>query len=321
MLKKSMLAAAAATLLVVGCEGVNNLSPEANVTIYVTDGLAVYTIKGTSGLRADQKTLTGLDDGTLLYALDINPSTGKLNGIGSNGQSYQIDPSTGATTKAAARETTNNLANKAVEIDYNPVVATQNVYRVTTSTGENFRVNDTSGSKAAGGTGAGGNDLQFFYKTGDANASQSVVVSGIAYTDSQINNGKVPPSTTVYAIETNPKPKADGSTTLAVLARLGGLDPNATDRSAACPNDTNPNCGQLTTIGELGIDLKKGFVAFDILSKGVAGSKATRNIGYVTALQGGAYNLYSIDLATGKLSLVALLSPTINPIRAMAVQP
>jgi len=311
MLKKSMLLAAAATLLIAGCDGGSNLPLEADVTLYVTDGLALYTIQGNEGLQADQKLLSGLDSGTLLYAIDVNPRTGVLNGIGSNGQSYQIDPATGVLTKAAGRETTNTLANKAVEIDYNPTVPSQNVYRVTTSTGENFRLNDTTGSKATG-TGPNGNDFQFFYKTGDVNAGQSVVISGIAYTDSHPNAG-VPPSTTVYAIDTNPA----GSS---VLTRLGGLDPNGADRAAACPNATNPNCGQLTTIGPVGVKLG-GFVGFDILSTGVSGAKATSNIGYVTARSENLYRLYTIDLTTGKLSFIKALSPTIDPVRSLAVKP
>ncbi len=311
MLKKSALAVAAATLLLSACDGGSDSIAGSDVSFYVTDGISIYTLNGGNGLVADKKTLTGLDSGTLLAAIDVNPRTGVLNGIGSNGQSYQVNPDSGQLTKAAARETTNALANKAVEIDYNPVVGTQNVYRVTTSTGDNYRVNDTSGAKAPGGAGAGGNDLQFFYKTGDVNAGRAVVISGIAYTDSQLNTA-VPPSTTVYAIDTFPA----GSS---VLTRLGGLDPSPADRSAACPNTTNPNCGQLTTIGELGFDIGE-FVGFDILSRGASGAKADSNVGYVTALVANTYNLYTIDLATGKLSFITALNPTINPVRSFAVK-
>ena len=288
MLKKSALALAAATLLIAGCDGGADLPAAANVTFYVTDGASIYTGNALNTLLVDEKPLTGLNSGTLLYAIDVNPKGGGLNGIGSDGQSYLINPTTGAATKMGAPDTTEPLTNKAVEIDYNPTVANQQVYRVTTSTGQNYRRNDTTGAKP-------GTDSQFFYKTGDVNAGKSVVISGIAYTNSQLNTA-VPASTTVYAIDSQN----------AVLTILGG---NPAD-GAPCPNTTNPNCGQLTTVGPLNIAVN-GVVGFDILGPSAA---------YATAFKDGTYNLYSVSLTTGALTFLTAMNPKIVPVRSFAVK-
>ncbi len=308
MLKKTALALSAATLVLAGCSNSND-STTPSLTFYVTDGASIYTVNTSNTLIADEKTLTGLNAGTLLAAIDANPRGGAINGIGTDGQSYTVDPATGTLTPRGTRDTTNNLNGKAVEIDYNPTVPNQMVYRVTASGGENYRVNDTTGAKVAGpGTtangsaGVAGNDLLFQYRAGDPNAGRSVVVSGIAYTDSQVNAG-VPPRTAIYAIDSQNR----------VLSLLGA---NPAD-GAACPNATNPNCGQLTTVGPLGVNAS-AFVGFDIVSAGTSGMAATSNTGFVTTFENGTYNLYSVNLNSGAMSFLTAINPKIVPVRSIA---
>lgn len=313
MLKKTALTLAATALLLAGCDNATNIE---SVQFYVTDGLTLYTVNSNDSLNIDQKDLIGLKSRTLLTAIDVNPRGGVLNGLGSDGQSYVIDPATGTLTPKGTPDSSNNLANKAVEIDYNPTVPNQMVYRVSASAGENYRLNDSTSAKAAnsattastGSAGVAGNDFPFQFTNTDANAGKSVVVSGIAYTNSQINGG-IPPETTVYAIESQSN----------VLARLGGNNPNASDRAALCPNATNPNCGQLTTIGALRVDVG-AFIGFDIASAGTSGVAATRDTGYVTAVKDGVYKLYNVSLQTGQMTFVTSINPKINPVRAFAVK-
>lgn len=324
MLKKTTLALAAATLLVSGCSDNNSDAAEAakTLTFFVSDGASIYTLSGDSTLNASEKTLTGLNSGTQLYGMDFNPraagtvsppapatdgtavvSVG-LNGLGSDGQSYSIDAATGALTLRGSPDTTVSLANKAVEIDYNPRAAVGaagegRVYRVTSSTGDNYRRQSDSGAKP-------GTDAGFVYATGDANAGKSVVVSGVAYSNSGVAM-TVPTSTVAYVLDSQ-------NDTLAVL---GGTSVNTTNfdgRNAmggTCPGATvNPDCGQLRTVGALGVDVG-GFVGFDILGADQA---------YVTALANGTYNLYSLNLLNGAMTLVSAINPKIQPVRSFAVQ-
>lgn len=307
MLKKSALALAASTLLLTACS--LKETDLGNVTFYVTDGSSIYTLNSDNAIVARAQTLTGLNAGTELYALDVNPASGVLNGLGSDGQSYSIDASSGAATAMGAPDTSVNLVGKAVEMDYNPTVPNRQTYRVTTSTGENYRRNDTTGGKAGvgsdGASTANANDISFFYKAGDVNAGKSTAVSGVAYTNSQSNMAN-PPSTTIYALDSF-------NDTLAIV----GANPG---NGAACPNSTNPNCGQLTTVGALGVDVG-GFVGFDILSSGNSGAVASSNAAYAVAFANNFYNLYSVNLTTGAMAFVSSINPRISPVRAFAVQP
>jgi len=296
MLKKSALALAAATLLIAGCSNDDNPAI-VDFTAYATDGASIFTFNPRTALEISEATITGLNSGTLLYAIDYNPNGGVLNGIGSDGQSYKIDPVTGVAEVKGTRESTVTLTNKAVEIDYNPTVASRQVYRVSTSTnGENFRHNDTTGDIS-------GNDTAFAYRAGDpVNNGKSVVVSGIAYTNSQVA-AAVPSQTTVFAIDSQND----------MLTRLGNDPANGTAGDAG-----NPNSGQLTTIGSLGVNVT-GFVGFDILSNGTAAS-SNDDFGYVTAEQNGTYNLYSINLGNGAMTFITGLNPKIRPVRSFAVR-
>ena len=287
MQNKTVLALFAASLGITACSDSGDVVG-GKVGFYVTDGATLYVMSSDDSLNADAKSLTGLNAGTLMYSLDVNPRGGGLTGLGSDGQSYSINVSTGVATPAGAPDTSVSLNGKAVEIDYNPVVPNQQVYRVTTSTGENVRRNDTTGANVA-------TDGSFVYSTGDVNAGKSVVVSGVAYTMSKLNTG-VPASTTSYVLDSQND----------VLATLGS-NPST---GGACPGATgNPNCGFMNTVGPLGVDIS-GFVGFDILGD---------NTAYATAFQNGTYNLYQVNLGTGQMTYVAALNPKIVPVRAFAV--
>ena len=102
MLKKTAVAFAAAIVLLAGCDGSSNkITALDGITFYVSDGASIYTVKDGDTFNVSEKTLTGLNGGTLLYAMDFNPRaagtmsppmTGTtvesigLNGLGSDGQ-------------------------------------------------------------------------------------------------------------------------------------------------------------------------------------------------------------------------------------------
>lgn len=313
MLKKTALALATASLLLTACsDNGSNTSATANaLTFYVSDGASIYTLSGSNALVANEKTLTGLNSGTLLYAMDFNPrgagtavvSTG-LSGLGSDGQSYSIDAASGALTLRGTPDTTEPLNDKAVEIDYNPRAAVGaagegRVYRVTSSTGQNYRRQSDSGAKAA-------TDSSFAYVTGDSNAGKSVVVSAVAYTNSGVAT-TVPATTVAYVLDSQ-------NDVLSVLGGTSVTTANTDGRNAAagtCPTTVaNPDCGQLRTVGKLGIDIS-GFVGFDILNASEA---------YATAFADGTYNLYSVNLLNGTMTFISGINPKIVPVRSFAVQ-
>ena len=318
MLKKTALALATASLLLTACSdnGGNTTAAANALTFYVSDGASIYTVSGSNALIVNEKTLTGLNSGTLLYSMDFNPrdagtavvSTG-LSGLGSDGQSYSIDTGTGTLTLRGTPDTTEPLNDKAVEIDYNPRAGLNadgtpgpgagRVYRVTSSTGQNYRRQSDSGAKVAA-------DSSFAYVTGDANAGRSVVVSALAYTNSGVA-ATVPASTVAYVLDSQND----------VLSVLGGTSVNTTNtdgRNAAagtCPTTVaNPDCGQLRTVGRLGTDIS-GFVGFDILNAGEA---------YATAFADGTYNLYSVNLLNGQMTFITGINPKVVPVRSFAVQ-
>ncbi|MES2885398.1 MAG: DUF4394 domain-containing protein [Pseudomonadota bacterium] len=311
MLKKTALALATATLLLTACSD-NGTNTTANaLTFYVSDGAKIYTLSGSNALLADEKTLTGLNSGSLLYAMDFNPraagtavvSTG-LSGLGSDGQSYSVDAATGTVTLRGTPDTTEPLNDKAVEIDYNPRAAVGaagegRVYRVTSSTGQNYRRQSDSGAKA-------GTDSSFAYVTGDTNAGKSVIVSAVAYTNSGVA-ATVPATTVAYVLDSQND----------VLSVLGGTSVNTANTdgrnaaAGACPaTPANPDCGQLRTVGRLGTDIS-GFVGFDILNASEA---------YATAFADGTYNLYSVNLLNGQMTFITGINPKIVPVRSFAVQ-
>lgn len=309
MLKKTALALATASLLLTACSD-NGTNTTANaLTFYVSDGSKIYTLSGSNALLADEKTLTGLNSGTLLYSMDFNPrgtgtavvSTG-LSGLGSDGQSYSVDAATGNLTLRGTPDTTEPLNDKAVEIDYNPRAAVGaagegRVYRVTSSTGQNYRRQSDSGAKA-------GTDSSFAYVTGDSNAGKSVIVSAVAYTNSGIAT-TVPASTVAYVLDSQ-------NDVLSVLGGTGVTPVSARNAAAgACPTTVaNPDCGQLRTVGSLGVDIS-GFVGFDILNAEQA---------YATAFADGTYNLYSVDLVNGRMTFITGINPKVVPVRSFAVQ-
>lgn len=75
----------------------------------------------------------------------------------------------------------------------------------------------------------------------------------------------------------------------------------------------SPNGGNLTTVGNLGVNMLD-LVGFDIFSDG------TTNVAFATALVGGNVNLYTINLATGAASLVGGLNGNFQTI-GIAVVP
>ncbi|MCC7030104.1 MAG: DUF4394 domain-containing protein, partial [Chitinophagaceae bacterium] len=91
-------------------------------------------------------TITGLQSGDKIMAIDFRPATGQLYGLGSGSRLYVINPETGAASTVGATSFTPALAGNMAGFDFNPTV---DRIRVVTSSGQNLRLNPETGMVAA----------------------------------------------------------------------------------------------------------------------------------------------------------------------------
>ncbi len=134
-----------------------------------------------SGLAADER----------LVGIDFRPANNQLYGLavggpGGSARLFTIDPTTGAATASPALSTA--LTGGFFGFDFNPVA---DRLRVTSDTGQNYRINVDTGAVIVDG------DLA--YAAGDLNAGSVPQVVAVAYTNS--NAGAA--TTTLYDIDAN----------------------------------------------------------------------------------------------------------------------
>jgi hypothetical protein len=131
-------------------------------------------------------TITGLQPGETVLAIDFRPATGQLYALGSNSRIYTLNRNTGAATLVGALTTP--LSGTSFGFDFNPVV---DRIRVVSDADQNLRVNPNDGSNVVDGTLA--------YAAGDPNSGQNPNVVASAYT----NNFAGATTTTLYNIDSN----------------------------------------------------------------------------------------------------------------------
>jgi hypothetical protein len=114
-----------------------------------------YAIGGTNNLMAfhlsspgtaTSVSITGLQAGENIHAIDIRPVDGQLFALGSTSRLYTINVTTGAATLVGAGAFTPALGGSAFGFDFNPTV---DRIRVISNTGQNFRLNPATGAVAA----------------------------------------------------------------------------------------------------------------------------------------------------------------------------
>ena len=94
-------------------------------------------------------TITGLQAGENLIAIDFRPATGQLYGLGSTSRLYIIHPATGIAKEIGIGPFAPALAGALSGFDFNPTV---DRIRVVTSSGLNFRLNPETGAIAGSDT-------------------------------------------------------------------------------------------------------------------------------------------------------------------------
>lgn len=206
-------------------------------------------------------------DGTLI-GIDFRPRDGMLYGItdtnnGNNSNNiYKIDLKTGA---AELQSTLNMPFNGGLlsGVGFNPI---PDRLRLVDSNQNNFRVDVDLGTVTM--------DTPLAYATGDANFGVDPNITGADYTNSIAPSPRTGP-TTLYVIDSN----------LDALVTQGSVNFDGSKPTIG----TNPNTGQLFTVGSLGVD-------FD--PTGELTILTGRN-GTNTAFATSGSTLYDINLSNG----------------------
>ncbi len=216
--------------------------------------------------------LTGITAGQFVDGLDFRPANNQLYALGynaSNGQTqvYTINIGTGAATPVGSAITlATGMMN--LSFDFNPIV---DRIRVTSSTGQNYRLNPNDGTLAA-------TDTPLSYAAGDVRAGAQPQVYAVAYT-TDLLSGASP--TSLYYYDFN-------------------LDQLATTLAPA-----SPNTGTLNSVGLSGIVTRNGMgLDLDITTNQTTGV----NTAFLSAnVSDTASNFYVVDLATGEARLIGTI--------------
>ena len=216
----TLLKIAAITALGTLCAAIQIANAELITGITTANALVTFD-SATPGAVSAPVTVTGLGNGEFLLAIDRRPATGQLYGLGSASRLYVINPVTGAATQVGSSGAF-TLSGTAFGFDFNPTV---DRIRVTSTLGQNLRLNPNDGTLAAV-------DTALNYAAGDPNVAAIPRIVGSAYT----NNVSGALTTTLYDIDSN-------------LDILTIQNP--------------PNSGVLNTVGALGFNTSD-LAGFDI---------------------------------------------------------
>jgi 3D (Asp-Asp-Asp) domain-containing protein len=180
----------------------------------LTDGNTLAFFNDESLSKVTQRSITGLQSGESLVAIDFRPNTGQLFGVSSGSRLYTIDVTTGAATQVGTAPFAVLLDGTSFGIDFNPTV---DRIRLVSDTGQNLRINPNTGAIVDADTVTGGLQVD-----GTLNgATDSIMATD--YT----NNVSGATTTVLYGIDTD-------------TDQLFIQDP--------------PNAGTQTLVGALGVD-------------------------------------------------------------------
>jgi hypothetical protein len=188
----------------------------------LTSGDELVTFdSATPGTVSSPVEVTGLATSETLHGIDFRPATGQLFGLGSTGQLYTINRTTGAAT--AVGSTPLSITGAAFGVDFNPQV---DRLRIVSEADQNVRAVPGTGALASA-------DPNLAYSTTDANTGANPNVVAAAYSNNLASTG----ATTLYGIDST-------LNTLVTQGTAAGVTPAV-----------SPNTGELFTVGALGVDV------------------------------------------------------------------
>ena len=216
--------------------------PEAEQVVLLT--AANELIIRTPGSADATKAVLGVNGGSTLVGIDVRPSTGVLYGLGSDGQLYAINRSTGTADKVGSPIASFD-ATAGVGFDFNPVA---DALRVITAD-RNYRLNATTGAVVGEGPAMSGTPGPLAYAAGDPNEGVTPQAGGAAYTESS-RGLPLPATTALFDIDSgtdalvrqNP---ANAGTLLTIGSLL--LDASGTSGFDVSPDNTKAAYAVLTT--------------------------------------------------------------------------
>jgi hypothetical protein len=238
--------------------------------------------RGAPGKLCTSAAIAGLGAGEDVLGIDSRPADGALYALSSAGKLYTVVVESGeatlkSTLVADAMDTTEPFTTLPVTdfgMGFNPV---PDRLRVVSRTGQNLRINVDTGATT----------------TDAALSPASMTVQAVAYTNAYAGAA----STALYAVDV-------ASAALTLI----GANPAT---GGACPDDAaNPNCGNVTAVGPLGVANMADVDGFDI-----DGTPSATPTGFLALRIGDAAtsSLYVIDLATGAAAPPAgVANPTIG---------
>ena len=124
--------------------------------------------------------ITGLQAGEIILAIDFRPATGQLYGLGSSSRLYVINPETGVARQIGPGAFAPALSGTIAGFDFNPTV---DRIRVVTNTGQNLRLNPETGTVVM--------------VDGPINGPAGATVAAVAY----VNNVAGATTTTLFDID------------------------------------------------------------------------------------------------------------------------
>lgn len=247
-----------------------NLSAQS--TIYaLTTGDELISFSSSNPMSATSAiSITGLATGQTLVGFDSRPRTGELYALGYNaatstGRLYKLSFS-GVLTALGSSDIALNLgmATDNIGMDFNPTV---DRIRVVSTNGKNYRLHPDLGTVVA-------TDTDLSYGAGDPNQGMTPMVGQIAYTNSYVASTK----TVLYYLD----------------------ESNGVWGAAFVP--TNPNNGQISSIGSTGLNFNPldRSIDVDIAFTG------TSNVVYLVANTNTSVNddLYTINPSTGVATML-----------------
>ena len=198
--RATFTALAAATAALLGAPG----AASAEQIIGLTTGNALVLFdSATPGTATAPVGISGLAAGESILGIDLRPATGAIYGLGSAGNLYTLNASTGSATfvsllKADPADLTSPytaLSGSAFGVDFNPVA---DRLRIVSTTGQNLRVNVANGNTTTDGNlnGATTNAVAAAYTNNDNDAATTTTalfdISGLTdtlYTQAPPNDG------------------------------------------------------------------------------------------------------------------------------------
>jgi hypothetical protein len=185
------------------------IAPNVNVYALQQDN-KLLSFNAQSGMFINATTsITGMEAGDTMLAIDYRPATGQLYGVSSGSRVYVINPVTAVARAVNKTPFTPAIDGSAIGIDFNPTV---DRIRLVTSNGQNLRINPETGLVAA--------------TDAVINGAAGAKISSVAYTENKAGAT----TTILYDIDAVTKklykqdPPNDGK-----LVEVGGLGVEATE--------------------------------------------------------------------------------------------